>query len=414
MPVQTRRRPPSQEPPSTPVRATSGGTRTTHGSSTGSAKADRRTSGRTGKARKRRKDPLWARLTLVMGAVLMMTSGVGIVGSKALLSSATENIQQETLLGDAGKTAAEGGKNLEGPIDMLLLGVDVRGSWDHNDTRADTIIVLHIPASHDQAYLVSIPRDTEVHVPAFAKSGYGGGVTKANEAFFQGAQNGAGWKGGAQLMAQTVKNMTGISFDGMAIIDFSGFKGVIDALGSVHICVKQQVTSKHMSYVDGKPMWNADAKKTGKAMTPVVHKKGCRNMEGWEALDYSRQRYGLTNGDYDRQQNQQQLIKAMAKKAMDGGIMTNPLKLNELMKAAGKAFVLDTGGVNVVDFMFTLKGIGANDLVTLRTNGGTFSGNEAGREVLTPESRAMFDAVKNDRLGEFIVSNPGVLSSPRT
>ena len=46
----------------------------------------------------------------------------------------------------------------------------------------------------------------------------------------------------------------------------------------------------HMSYVDGKPMWNADAKKTGKPRTPVVHKKGCREMEGWAALDYSRQR----------------------------------------------------------------------------------------------------------------------------
>ncbi|MGW5668323.1 Rrf2 family transcriptional regulator, partial [Micromonospora sp. NPDC003776] len=30
-------------------------------------------------------------------------------------------------------------------------------------------------------------------------------------------------------------------------------------------------------------------------MTPVVHKKGCREMEGWEALDYARQRYGLPN-----------------------------------------------------------------------------------------------------------------------
>ena len=38
-------------------------------------------------------------------------------------------------------------------------------------------------------------------------------------------------------------------------------------------------------------------------------------MAGWEALDYARQRYGLKNGDYDRQRHQQQLIKAIAKKA---------------------------------------------------------------------------------------------------
>ena len=56
-------------------------------------------------------------------------------------------------------------------------------------------------------------------------------------------------------MAQTMKNATGISFDGAAIIDFNGFQGVIDALGGVHMCVDQRVKSQHMAYVDGKPTW---------------------------------------------------------------------------------------------------------------------------------------------------------------
>lgn len=373
------------------------------GSGTKSAKAGGR----------RRKDPLWAKLVAIAGAVLMVTSGAAIVGSKALISGATSSIEQTNLLGDAEKTAEEGGTSLDGPIDMLLLGVDARARWDVNDTRADTIIILHIPASHDQAYLISIPRDTEVHVPPFKKNGYPGGVTKATEAFFHGAQNGGGWAGGAQLMAQTIKKLTGISFDGAAIIDFNGFKGVIDALGSIRMCVKQEVASKHMSYVDGKPMWNADAKKTGKPRTPVVHKKGCREMKGWEALDYSRQRYGLRNGDYDRQQNQQQLIKAMARKAMADGVMTNPLKLKALLQAAGKAFILDTGGTPLADFIFTMRGVTANDLVLLRTNDGTFNGNGEGREVLKPISQEMFAAVKQDRLAEFILNNPSVVNSSK-
>jgi LCP family protein required for cell wall assembly len=348
-----------------------------------------------------------------MGAVLMVSSGVAIVGSKAVISQATGSITQENLIGGAGKSESEGGKDLKGPIDLLMLGVDVRPSWNQNDTRADTIIVLHIPASHDQAYLVSIPRDTEVRVPPFAKSNYPGGTAKATEAFFHGAQNGGGWPGGAQLMAQTIKNLTGISFDGAAIVDFGGFRSVINALGTVHMCLDQEVKSYHMSMVDGKPMWNEDAKKTGKPMKQVVHKKGCREMKGWEALDYSRQRYGLKNGDYDRQQHQQQLIKAMAKKAMDGGVMTNPLKLNNLMKAAGKAFTLDTNGVPVEDFVFTLRGVAANDLVMLRTNDGTFSGNEDDRETLQPISLEMFKAVKNDTLAEFIAANPGVISAKK-
>ncbi|MCW3843521.1 LCP family protein [Micromonospora yasonensis] len=365
-----------------------------------------------GKKRTKRKDPLWARLTLIFGAVLMMTSGVAIVGSKAVIGQATSGIAQRNLLGDAGKSDAEGGNNLDGAIDMLLLGVDARERWAKDDVRSDTIIILHIPASHDQAYLISIPRDTEAQIPANPKSGYRGGVDKINAAFYWGAQKGGGWEGGAQLMAKTIKNMTGISFDGAAIINFGGFKNIIDALGTVRICVNHEVKSHHMSMVDGKPMWNADAKKTGKSYTPVVHKKGCKEMEGWEALDYARQRYGLPNSDYDRQQNQQQLIKAMAKKATDKGMLTNPLKLNQLIKAAGKSLILDTGGAPIADFIFTLKGVTGNDLVTLRTNGGTYSPNaDRSKESLNELSMEMFRAVKEDKLADFVVANPGVLST---
>ncbi|WP_247673364.1 LCP family protein [Micromonospora sp. C51] len=367
--------------------------------------------GKSGKKRTRRRDPLWARLTVIFGAALMMTSGVAIVGSKALISQATGSISQRNLLGDASKTSAEGGADLKGPIDMLLLGVDARERWAADDVRADSIIVLHIPATHDQAYLISIPRDTEARIPAFEKTGYPGGVGKINGAFQAGAQNGGGWEGGAQLMAQTIKGMTGVSFDGAAIINFGGFKNVIDALGSVRICPKQEVTSIHMSYVDGKPMWNADAKKTGKSRTPVVHKKGCQEMEGWAALDFSRQRYGLKNSDYDRQQNQQQLIKAMAKKATQNGSLTNPVKLNALIKAAGKAFILDTGGVPVEDFVFTMRGVTGNELIMLKTNGGTYNAKGNGTEALSEQTLDMFQAVRKDKLAEFVFYNPEVISS---
>ncbi|MEU6072687.1 LCP family protein [Micromonospora sp. NPDC047074] len=396
MPVQTSRRPPaldSPHGPTIPKQHTKGG----------------KPGPGTRKKRSRRKDPLWARLTLILGAVLMVTSGAAVVGSKVLIDQATGNIAQRNLLGDASKSDAEGGNSLEGPIDMLLLGVDARERWAADDVRADSIIVLHIPATHDQAYLISIPRDTEAHIPAFKKSGWQGGTDKINAAFQAGARNGGGWEGGAQLMAQTIKKMTGISFDGAAIINFGGFKNVIDALGSVRICVSQEVESIHMSYVDGKPMWNADAKKTGKQRTPVVHKKGCREMEGWAALDYSRQRKSLKNGDYDRQQNQQQLIKAMARKATEDGTLTNPLKLNELIKVAGKAFILDTGGVPVADFVFTMRGVTGNDLVMLKTNGGTFH-SDGNRETLSQETLDMFHAVKQDKLAEFVFANPQVIS----
>ncbi|MFB9234555.1 LCP family protein [Plantactinospora siamensis] len=341
---------------------------------------------------------------MIFGAVLMMLSGVAIVGSKAIISRAAGAIDQENLLGGAGKA----GSDLKGPIDLLLLGVDVRKGWDKNDTRPDTMIILHIPAAHDRAYLVSLPRDTEVQIPP-AKNGFKGAVEKLNSAFYFGAQNGGGWAGGTELLARTIKNATGISFDGAAIIDFNGFKGVIDALGTINVCVDQKVSSHHMMLVDGKLMYITDAQKSGRPYKPVTYEPGCQDMKGWQALDFSRQRYGLKNGDYDRQRHQQQVIKAIAKKAMAGGVMTNPVKVNNLVKAAGKAFTLDTNGVPIQDFIFTMRGVTANDLTLLRTNAGKFNShktNGESREALTPESIEMFRAVKSDKLADFIKLHP--------
>ncbi|GAA0428356.1 hypothetical protein Aca07nite_34240 [Actinoplanes capillaceus] len=365
-------------------------------------------------ARRKRRSPLWARLTTTFGVVLLVASGGGLVGGRMVVKQTTSTIAVENLTGDAKKTTAEGGgSTIEGPIDMLLMGVDARERWADDALHSDTIIILHIPATHDQAYLISVPRDTEVEVPAFAKSKYEGGTVKATEAFYWGAQNGAGMAGGSQLLAKTLKNMTGISFDGASIINFGGFKSVIDELGGVEMCVDQQVTSKHMLLVDGKPMYLAEAREAGESGKPVVHKVGCREMEGWEALDYARQRYGLKNGDYDRQRHQQQLIKAIAKKAAEGGVLSNPLKINSLVKAAGKAFTLDTGQIELTDFVLGLKNVAANDLVLLRTNNGTFSGNNSGREVFNETSLKMFQAVKNDTLAEFVLDHPDVIANEK-
>jgi LCP family protein required for cell wall assembly len=363
------------------------------------------------------KAPPWVRLTLILGAVLVVLAGAGVIGTKWLIGTATGAVVQRDLLGDTQKattwTVVSGGAGrLTGPVDLLLMGVDARARWAVDDLRADTIIVLHIPAAHDRAFLVSIPRDTEMRVPPFARSAYPGGIAKANEAFFYGAQHGGGWAGGAQLLAQTIKANTGVSFDGAAIIDFNGFKAVIDALHGVPMCVDQRVKSHHMVWVAGKPTYLADARRSGKPQKPIWHEVGCKNMAGWEALDYSRQRYGLANGDYDRQRHQQQLIKAIARKASSAGVLTNPFRLNQLIKAAGRALVLDTGGVPITDFVFGLSGA-ARNMVTLRTNEGTYAGNRRGRETITPQSRAIFTALRLDRMAEFVAGHPGVLATAR-
>ncbi|HET8661016.1 MAG TPA: LCP family protein [Micromonosporaceae bacterium] len=380
------------------------------------ARRDRGERSRRSRPVSRRRDPLWARLAVVAGALLMMVSGGALAGGRVLLGQAVNDLTTANLIqGDAGA-----GSNISGAINMLLVGIDARppGSSETN-VLADTIVVLHVPASHDQAYLISIPRDTRVTIPAYPATQYPGSTEKINSAFSYGYR-GEGSElerraRGVDLLARTINRMSGIRFNGAALIDFSGFEAVVRELGGVYLCVDQKAQSIHLAENDaGKVLrvWYDEAAGRVRGIPPgyhvVVHQPGCRRMTPEKALDYSRIRYGLPNGDYDRQRHQQQLIKAIVKEATSKGVITDRDKLSRVIKAAGKAFILDTQGVDIADFIFTLKGVAANDLVLIKTNAGTFHSlsGATSYQALSEESMQMLAAARDGRLLDFLATHP--------
>jgi LCP family protein required for cell wall assembly len=374
---------------------------TTYGGTTSGGDDSTPSGGRKGSTRR---DPRWARLLIIFGAVLMMLSGVTVVGERLLIQRYEKSVPQQNLLGAAAPKAVPGKNPLDGPLNILLVGLDARPNETEAMSRADTIILLHIPATHDRAYLVSVPRDLMVQVQPFKKSGYAGGRAKMTESFFFGAQRNAGVAGGMELLALTIRDKLGITINDAAIINFQSFTAVLEALGGVDMCFDEQVQSKHLRMVNGKPV-NVENMDNPPG-TVIVYPKGqCRHLAAWEALDYSRQRYGLENGDYDRQRHQQQLIKAMVKAATGAGVITNPGKLDRVIRAAGSAFIIDTNGVPLADFAFALKGVGVGSMVMVRTNAGKITSQDVNGisfETLTPDSQAMFQALKNDQLDTFL------------
>jgi LCP family protein required for cell wall assembly len=356
--------------------------------------------------RPRRRTPVWATLTVTVGAVLTMLSGVALAGGNFLVDRYTGNVQQENLLGDAASDPTE---ELEGPINMLLLGTDARGA-ESDDIRSDTIIVLHVPSSHDQAYLISVPRDTWVAVPGYWEM-------KITEAFYHGFQDGDGVHGGVQLLARTMNQLVGLSFNAAAIINFPGFERIIDAMGGIEYCVTDGATSEHFVMVDGERVGVGRARREGLwPQEPIRYEVGCQQMQGWQALDYVRQRKQLDSGegDYGRQRNQQLLLQAMASQAASSDVRTNVAKLDELLLAAGDALIVDTNQVDMLTFLFTMRNIRPGDLISLRTNGGSFnSDTRSGQsvELLTAESMAMFEAAANDTMAQFVLNHPDFINS---
>ena len=369
--------------------------------------------GDPGKPPKRPRTPLWTKLLTAAGIVLVMVSVGGIVSVKYFLGQLTDNIQTtSSVLGDTAVGGKVTGKLPDGAMNILMLGLDTRAGWEARGdlSRSDTMLILHISASHDQAYMISIPRDMIADIPADKTIGFNGSREKINSAYAYGSKDGRGWTGGAKLATKTVNQLTGIKFDGVVVIDFDGFKGILEAMGGVHMCVDKDMWSSHYT-VDskGKVSYAKGADPTSPPRNALWFRKGCRNMAPWEALEFSRLRHS-TNGDYDRQRHQQQLLRAMAKKASSAGIISNPSKVKHILTAAGSSLKMDTHGVDVSDFVFGLKGLAAADLVPIKTNNGSFL-NVGGGEGASPVTKELFSAAAADKMGDFLIGHPELIIS---
>jgi LCP family protein required for cell wall assembly len=364
---------------------------------------------------KKQKAPFWTKAVTALGAFLAVLSLSGVVGVKYFLGQLTHDIQttSSVLDGESGSKVTASGKLPDGAMNLLMLGLDTRQGWEAKGetSRSDTMMILHITAAHDQAYMISIPRDMRVEIPADTTLGTAATTDKINGAYALGSENKRGWTGGAKLATKTVHELTGINFDGVVVIDFDGFKGMLEAMGGVYMCVDKDVWSSHYIIVNGKVQYAVGADPTSPPRNALWFKKGCRNMQPWEALEFSRIRHS-SNGDYDRQRHQQQLLRAMAKKATSAGILTNPTKVANILKAAGGSLKMDTHGVDVSDFIFGLKGLAAADLIPIKTNGGTFAPVDGGKaEGITPETKDLFKAAADDNIRTFLGQHPEMLIS---
>uniref|UniRef100_UPI0035CA9A45 LCP family protein n=1 Tax=uncultured Mycobacterium sp. TaxID=171292 RepID=UPI0035CA9A45 len=231
---------------------------------------------------------------------------------------------------------------------------------DIGNGRTDTILLVHLPAvgSSAPATMVSIPRDSYVPIP-----GYGG--DKINAAFAM---------GGASLLAQTVEQATGLRLDHYAEIGFSGFAGVVDALGGVTICPSAAISD---------PL-------AGINLAP-----GCQRLDGRDALGYVRSR-ATPRADLDRMVRQREFMSALLHRAAGPGVWLNPWRWYAVPHAAAGALT-----VNETDHVWDLARLGwalRGSQTTLTVPIGEFTGSDAGSVVVWNHdaARQLFEALASD------------------
>ncbi len=201
-------------------------------------------------------------------------------------------------------------------LNILAVGTDsleARG-------RADSILVLSVSPKTKDTILFSIPRDLRVMIPER-------GMDKINHAFAY---------GGVDLLKKTVEDLIGLPIHYYGVVDFEGFKYVIDALGGIDIYVE-----KDMYYID-----RAGSVKIN------LH-KGQQVLDGEKALEYVRFRSDSL-GDLGRIQRQQKLINAVIDKILN---VDNLTKIPNIVSSLPDYINTNMGSSDIISLARLMKDI---------------------------------------------------------
>ena len=197
---------------------------------------------------------------------------------------------------------------IKGPgKNILLLGSDTRTGADAalvSGSRADTIMLMHIPADGKGVYIISIMRDTWVNIPGY-------GPAKINAALNY---------GGISLQVATVENLVGVKIDHVAEIEFEGFKSLVNAVGGVDVQVPFAFTSNVWTFTPG-----------------VMH------MNGSAALTFVRERYSFADGDYQRVRNQRAFLRGLYSTMKAKGALSNVASFQSAVESLAGYMRVDSG-----------------------------------------------------------------------
>jgi LCP family protein required for cell wall assembly len=239
----------------------------------------------------------------------------GLMSSLVLLSAAAAWGLASYANGAVGRIFAGTAGGLNGPLNVLLAGVDLRNGLTPGQQRAlhvgdvpssnsDTLMLIHIAADRSSVTVVSLPRDSWVLIP-------GHGMDKINAAF---------GLGGPRLTVATVERATGLTINDFIQVNFLGFVKVIDALGGVNICLPQAV----------------DDPDSGLHLSAGVH-----HVDGVTALKYARDRHSFAASDLARITNQQSLLASLMQEAVSSGTLANPLRLSRFLAVVPSVIKVD-------------------------------------------------------------------------
>ncbi|MEU9825048.1 LCP family protein [Micromonospora chersina] len=269
-----------------------------------------------------------------------------------------------------------------GALNVLLLGLDQAGAG----RRADSVLLVHVPADRSRLYLVSLPRDLLVPIP-------GRGTDKLNASFVFGAgPAGKDLPAGYRATRQVVGQLTGVRIDAGAVLTYAATRELTDAAGGVPVCLPATVRSVH---------------------TQRRFPAGCQTLDGAAAVDLLRQRYGLRDAALDRDRNAGRYAAGLLGQLQEQGVLTNPVLLSRLIAKVGPSLVTDTGELSL-SALFSAAGKAATaEPVAVGLPVRYTEKAPYGFRLDPTQAPGFLDALRTDRLGEWTAAHPKQVTALR-
>ena len=269
---------------------------------------------------------------IAFGLVAVLVIGVGIVVGSYL--SGLRNSYEKRSVVDITRAEGERPEAEEGTgQNILLLGSDKRSeeaaaAEGVSGERSDVMMLVHIADDGESVYITSFPRDLYVDIP-----GHGKDRINAALAF-----------GGPSLAVTTVEDYTGVPIDHVALIDFEGIEGLVDTLGGVDVKIPLTFEAGGHQFTEG-----------------------VQNLDGEQALTFVRQRKQFADGDFQRNRNQQAVLKGIADKLISAETLSDPGKLADTIDALSPFLTTDDGlsATAMVELGLSLRSIRARPLLSV-------------------------------------------------
>ncbi|MFJ9537305.1 LCP family protein [Streptomyces sp. NPDC101225] len=263
---------------------------------------------------------------------------------------------------------------------ILVIGSDSRSGngnsrygRDSGTERSDTTILLHLSKGRHTATAISLPRDLMVDVPSCLRAD----GSRSDPAFTM--FNYAFAVGGSACTIRTVEKLTDVRVDHHVVIDFHGFKEMVDAVDGVQVCLKQPIDDK-------------DAK--------LKLPAGRVTLDGEQALGYVRARKTLGNGsDTDRMERQQRFLGALVTKVQSNDVLLNPVKLYPVLDAATSSLTTDPGLASLRGLYELVRGvrdIPAERVQFLTVPRESYVHNANRDQLVEPEAEKLFERLRTD------------------